>query len=251
MKKIVPFTKDLMFKTKIGEITSIALDNTLKLDGEIVSGEFIVSGTYKMLDVSQTEEEFKYNIPVDITIDPKYETKNCVVSIDDFSYEIINEENLKVNISVMLDDLDIKDDPVETIEVVVPKEDKEEIEEVEVQDERKEKEFTFLEGDVNDDLKELENLAKEKNISIKKEEVVSEKKSSEEINVNTDFSETLFQDIEEEKEFSIYRVYTVKEDDTIDIICDKFNTNKEILSDYNDLDNLVIGSKLIIPSNDE
>ncbi len=250
MKKIVPFTKDLMFKTKIGEITSIALDNTLKLDGETVSGEFIVSGTYKMLDVSQTEEEFKYNIPVDITIDPKYETKNCVVSIDDFSYEIINEENLKVNISVMLDDLDIKEDPVETIEVVVPKEDKE-TNEVEVQDERKEKEFTFLEGDVNDDLKELENLAKEKNISIKKEEVVSEKKSSEEINVNTDFSETLFQDIEEEKEFSIYRVYTVKEDDTIDIICDKFNTNKEILSDYNDLDNLVIGSKLIIPSQDE
>lgn len=92
MKKIVPFTKDLMFKTKIGEITSIALDNTLKLDGETVSGEFIVSGTYKMLDVSQTEEEFKYNIPVDITIDPKYETKNCVVSIDDFSYEIINEK---------------------------------------------------------------------------------------------------------------------------------------------------------------
>ena len=250
MKKIVPFTKDLMFKTKIGEITSIALDNTLKLDSETVSGEFIVSGTYKMLDVSQTEEEFKYNIPVDITIDPKYETKNCVVSIDDFSYEIINEENLKVNISVMLDDLDIKEDPVETIEVVVPKEDKE-TNEVEVQDERKEKEFTFLEGDVNDDLKELENLAKEKNISIKKEEVVSEKKSSEEINVNTDFSETLFQDIEEEKEFSIYRVYTVKEDDTIDIICDKFNTNKEILSDYNDLDNLVIGSKLIIPSQDE
>ena len=250
MKKIVPFTKDLMFKTKIGEITSIALDNTLKLDEETVSGEFIVSGTYKMLDVSQTEEEFKYNIPVDITIDPKYETKNCVVSIDDFSYEIINEENLKVNISVMLDDLDIKEDPVETIEVVVPKEDKE-TNEVEVQDERKEKEFTFLEGDVNDDLKELENLAKEKNISIKKEEVVSEKKSSEEINVNTDFSETLFQDIEEEKEFSIYRVYTVKEDDTIDIICDKFNTSKEILSDYNDLDNLVIGSKLIIPSQDE
>ena len=32
MKKIVPFTKDLMFKTRIGEITSIALDNTLKLE---------------------------------------------------------------------------------------------------------------------------------------------------------------------------------------------------------------------------
>ena len=44
MKKIVPFTKDLMFKTKIGEITSIALDNTLKLDIQNVSGQDSVEG---------------------------------------------------------------------------------------------------------------------------------------------------------------------------------------------------------------
>ena len=54
-----------------------------------------------------------------------------------------------------------------------------------------------------------------------------------------------------EEEYSIYRVYTVKEDDTIDIICDKFATNKEVLADYNDLNSISVGSKVIIPSQDE
>ena len=238
MKKIVPFTKDLMFKTKIGEITSIALDNTLKLDRENVSGEFIVSGTYKMLEASSLEEEFKYNIPVDITIDSKYETKNCVISIDDFSYEIINEEKLKVNISVMLDDLDIKEDPIEKVEVVLP------------DDERNSLEYDLLDNEIESD---LENLFLESKESIKLE--TSLKKEESNLNVNIEKENTLennlFENISDAHEYSIYRVYTVKEDDTLDIIYEKFSTTKEILADYNDLDNLKVGCKIIIPSQDE
>ena len=236
MKKIVPFTKDLMFKTKIGEITSIALDNTLQLDKEFVSGEFIVSGTYKMLEGSQIEEEFKYNIPVDITIDSKYDTSKCQVSIDDFSYEIINEEKLKVNISVMLDDLDIKEDPIETIEVSV-NEDREDIEETE-----NEKDI------LNNIDTELSNLAiGSGNTAINNEITIN----NNEIKDDKTFEDELLENMSDEKEYSIYRVYTVKEDDTLDLIYDKFNTNKETLMDYNDLDNISVGSKIIIPSQDE
>jgi len=227
MKKIVPFTKEIMFKTKIGEITSIALDNTLKLDRQIVSGEFTISGTYKMIEGSSIEEEFKYDIPVDITIDSKYETKNCLISIDDFSYEIINEEKLKVNISVMLDDLDIKEDKIEKVEVVVD-----------------DREFDILD-EVESDISELENLVSEE----KPKEIINN------ININYKTENTnqedLFNNIEDTKEYSIYRVYTLKEDDTLDVIYEKFETCKEILSEYNDLDNLMIGSKIIIPSSDE
>ena len=197
MKKIVPFTKDLMFKTKIGEITSIALDNTLKLDRENVSGEFIVSGTYKMLEASSLEEEFKYNIPVDITIDSKYETKNCVISIDDFSYEIINEEKLKVNISVMLDDLDIKEDPIEKVEVVLP------------DDERNSLEYDLLDNEIESD---LENLFLESKESIKLE--TSLKKEESNLNVNIEKENTLennlFENISDAHEYSIYRVILLK-----------------------------------------
>ena len=246
MKKIVPFTKDLMFKTKIGEITSIALDNTLKLDKEFVSGEFIVSGTYKMLEGSQIEEEFKYNIPVDITIDSKYDTSKCMVSIDDFSYEIINEEKLKVNISVMLDDLDIKDDPIETIEVMVDASNRES---EEIKEERKDEDS--VEDLLNDIDAQLSNMAiGSGNTAINNEITINNNSNNSKESEKT-FEDEILNNISDDKEYSIYRVYTVKENDTLDIIYDKFNVTKEILMDYNDLDNISVGSKIIIPSTDE
>lgn len=234
MKKIVPFSKDLMFKTSILEITSIALDNTLKLDENIVTGEFIISGTYRMIG-SLEETDFKFNIPVDITIDSKYDTSKCLVSIDDFSYEIINEEKLKVNISVMLDDLDIKEDEeVSKIEV---------IDTVDSLDTRNEKEFTMLDEELNNVLEINSQMNNQVNNS-KPDEVKENTKLDNNLNIfNATMTDT--------HEYSIYRVYTMKEDDTLELIYEKYNVNKEILSLYNDLDNLSVGSKIIIPSVDE
>ena len=244
MKKIVPFTKELMFKTKIVEITSISIDHTLKLDGQFISGVFIISGTYKMIDVGELEEKFNYEIPVDITIDSKYDTTNCTISIDDFTYEIINEETLKVNISVMLDDLDIKSDPVETIEIdrgddldmidLVPDVD------------------TNVKTEVNDSVENqsindsiINNIDFDTNIEINKNNKVNKELKKDNI------EDELFNNLNDDHEYSIYRVYTVKEDDTVDLILEKFNVTRDILKDYNDLDNLTVGSKIIIPSVDE
>ena len=223
MKKIVPFTKELVFKNGISEITSIALDNTLKLDKNLVTGEFIISGTYKMIG-GDLEEEFKYNIPSFVTIDTKYDTTICQVSIDDFSYEIINEEKLRVNISLMLDDLDIKEDEIEEIKV----------------DNRVDKEYLMLDNNINDNI-----------------DVISSKNEND-TNINNNINVNNTKKIEKELftpddtlEYSIYRVYTMKDDDTLEYIYEKYNVNKEILAMYNDLDNLKVGSKIIIPSVDE
>ena len=223
MKKIVPFTKELVFKNGISEITSIALDNTLKLDKNLVTGEFIISGTYKMIG-GDLEEEFKYNILSFVTIDTKYDTTNCQVSIDDFSYEIINEEKLRVNISLMLDDLDIKEDEIEEIKV----------------DNRVDKEYLMLDNNINDNI-----------------DVISSKNEND-TNINNNINVNNTKKIEKELftpddtlEYSIYRVYTMKDDDTLEYIYEKYNVNKEILAMYNDLDNLKVGSKIIIPSVDE
>lgn len=236
MKKIVPFTKDLMFKTKIGEITSISLDHTLKLEDNFVSGEFIIFGTYKLLETSELEEKFDYKVPVDITIDSKYETKNCVISIDDFSYEIVNEDTLKVNISVMLDDLDIKLDPIEKIEIDTRDMDFDIIEEIPspIENTKGKNENP----DVNNN--DINNV----NIEINSNVEVNTKKEK-------NIGKELFDNLDSSKEYSIYRVYTMTIDDTIDTILEKFNVTKEVLADYNDLDNLVVGSKIIIPSLDE
>ena len=48
MKQIIPFKKDLLFKTKVSEITSISLEREISTpeDG-IVSGIFHITGDYK------------------------------------------------------------------------------------------------------------------------------------------------------------------------------------------------------------
>ena len=111
MNKIVPFKKEIEFETNIAEISSISLEHTLKLKEEnLVSGEFIVSGTFKMTEASVNTDSFEYRLPFDISIDTKYDTKNIDVDINDFYYEVINSKILEVNIEVILDGLEEKEE---------------------------------------------------------------------------------------------------------------------------------------------
>ena len=53
--------------------------------------------------------------------------------------------------------------------------------------------------------------------------------------------------INNENKYYTYKVYIVREGDTIDTICNKYNVKIEDLIDYNDIDNISIGDKVIIP----
>lgn len=61
--------------------------------------------------------------------------------------------------------------------------------------------------------------------------------------------ETLFKEIEDEEMYTSYSIYIVREGDTIESILSKYSIDKEKLQEYNDLKDLKIGDKLIIPSN--
>lgn len=75
MRQTIPFKKDITFKTKIGELTSISLENDLTLKGEdLVVGNFYINGTYKMIEASTKEEEYSYKIPCEIAISEEYDT---------------------------------------------------------------------------------------------------------------------------------------------------------------------------------
>lgn len=117
MKKLVPFTKEIEFKTMISKVTSISLEHTLRVEKDnLISGYFILEGTYKMTQASQIDEEFSYKIPVDIELDEKYDTSNITLDIDDFTYEVIDEEKMRLNITLCIDNIEEK-------EVVLPVED--------------------------------------------------------------------------------------------------------------------------------
>ena len=93
MKQIIPFKKELLFKTKVSEITSISLEHTLSLkDDDLISGEFIINGDYKMTEGSINREKFSFTLPFDIALDSRYDAKNIIIDIDNFYYEVINNE---------------------------------------------------------------------------------------------------------------------------------------------------------------
>ena len=63
---------------------------------------------------------------------------------------------------------------------------------------------------------------------------------------------SLFQVFENSEEtFTTYSVYIIRKEDSIEKILDTYNVTKEELSEYNDLNNLEIGSKIIIPNCNE
>lgn len=205
MKKIIPFKKNLNFKTNVSEITSISLENTLQKNKNNVEGDLIITGNYKITDTSTNVDNFEFKIPVNIEIDKKYMIDNMVIDIDDFYYEIINNNTLEVSIDVMLDNI------------------------VEKQMIKQVEEFELIK-----DLKE--------EINKENEERCIEEESPK------DMSE-IFETINNEKEdYSTYHVYIVREGDTLENIISKYNTTKEKLEPYNDLNEIKLGDKIIIPA---
>ena len=245
MKKIIPFEKELMFKTKVCEITAISIEHNYKMeDDDLISGNFLISGEYKMTEGSINREKFEYTIPFDIALDSRYDTNNIVVDIDDFNYSIINNDILKVRIVLYIDGDLIKNNENNQLEL---KNNNNEIKEESINLE-KEVEEPQIEKSVNYDRKEEKELPKEdvqpeielniENINVNNNSVEDDSK----------YESSLFNNLESGETYSTYHVYIVKEEDTIDKIMEKYSVSKEDLSNYNDLNDIKPGDKVIIPT---
>lgn len=212
MKKTVPLKKDLAFKTNISEIISIALDHELNLSDRTIKGNLIISGSYKINDTSVNTEEFKYNIPVNIEMSERYILDNMTIDIDDFYYEIVNNNLLSVNIEIGLDNLEEED--------ILPP--------FKYQEEEPQKLIVPIEDNT-----EPKNTAKEDEMS----------------RLDTEDVKSLFTSFDESTEtYSTYKVCIIKENDTIESILLKYNITREVLEQYNDVSDIKIGDKLIIPA---
>lgn len=243
MKQIIPFKKELPFKTKVSDITSISLEREINvLDDGIVTGVFHITGDYKMNEGSINRENFSFDLPFDITLDPRYDVKTVSSDIEDFYYDVINEDTLKVNIDLYVE-----------AEYLPESETKEEVIEISDDDTREE-----IKEDIQDDIIDDGNNVDEDTIfevepiKIEKlDDIHEDKEEGENREETIDLGMDLFSNLDSTETYTTYYVYIVKEEDTVDKILIKYGITKEELESYNDITEIKPGDKVIIPKTSE
>lgn len=224
MKKIIPFKKDIIFQTNLAEIVSISLEHTLSVEEEhMIKGNFLIRGEYKMLETSVNTDPFSYDLPFVVDLDERYILDKSEVDIDDFYYEIINDNVLSVHIDVVIDGIEEKE---------IKKE------EVIMEEKQLVREELPLEEN-NNEVVEQKNEIKEEP---KKEFQKDEKRCIEEEVSN------IFNQVDSSETYKSYTIYIVRENDSIESIIEKYGVSKEQLEIYNDLSEIKLGDKIIIPS---
>lgn len=214
MKELIPLKKDIIFKSKISEVTAINVEHTFKIHDDVVEGDLILTGTYKMTEASLIEEEYYYKIPFSIAIGKSILKDTINIEIEDFKYNV-EKDIMKIEAVLCF---------------------------------TCEKEEIMKEDSFDKDL--LDDFFKEDEVNIENEINTNNIEEKIDIDVNNQDEDTLnmiTNTITNNEVYNTYKVYLVREGDTVDTICAKYNVKYEDIKEYNDLTNINIGDKIIIP----
>lgn len=246
MNEVYVLDKEFLFKNNIHAITSISIEHNYDLENSNLVGEFIISGDYRLHEVSINKEDFSFKVPFKNEIKSNINLDSVEVEITDFSYNV-NGDELAVHIEYLVtgeqsliefaDESDLEDflknNEAEIVDLSEEEIRTEEFDEPKVFESTKEPEVleTYKEPVVLEPIKEPE-------IEKEREEIKTE---DEGIN-----KEAIINNINSEENFITYHVHTVTPSDTVESICSKYNINLNDLKKLNNVDELTVNSKLII-----
>jgi hypothetical protein len=255
MRQIIPFSKDIVFKTNIASINSISLEHEENvLNGELC-GNFIIYGDYKVHSDTTETVDFNYKLPFTAILGEDVLFDSVVLDVENFNYEIIEDDVLRIVIefSITAEVLEIsssaENDILEDIdrdidEVLCLNENIEEV--YDNSFENNDKKVEDIDDEIRDiiDYQIVDDVVSEK---------LPEKKEENIIEIN---NEKIYEDNMEEKveidvntkeEYVTYHVHIVKENETIEQILKLYNVNLDYLKEYNNIGDLNYGDKIIIP----
>lgn len=236
MDFVIPYTKEITFKTKIAEIYSISLEHEMDINDNEILGNFIVSGEYKTHELSVNKEPFEYTLPFSIDIADNINKDTIVFEITDFTYEILKNDTLKIIIELSLKGAEIKKEEADDERKLI-------LEKIEEQEEIFEKP-----DEVNEVVPEIEMSIKKDDDTIISD--VSENKEERNSNINQE-ENTIIESVNTEDDtYQTYHVHIVKENENIEAVCTMYNSNMSILANYNEVSEIKPGDKLIIPEED-
>lgn len=212
MKKKVTLKKEIEFPTMIGEISAISLEKDIHFVNEnTMEGKLLLKGKYKLTEASRLEEDFYYEIPIEMALVEKVDIQTGSIDITDFTFEI--EDRLLIcHIELLIDALELIEDDKESLPM----------ESVEIEERE-------CDGDPV-----LENEEEEI-----QEEVVEE--------VSKDKESSLFSSLQDDDTYGTFVVYVLQPNETINTVLEKYATSLEEIEKYNDIQSLAVGTKIIIP----
>ncbi len=274
MKSIIPYTRSISFGSKIAEITSMSLEHELTVKPEEIGGNFIISGDYRTHEVSVNREPFLYKLPFTIELTEGIDLDSLEFEIVDFSYDILNDDTIEVSISFRLEAEELEtleevvvsddenetersvfepvQDEVEDVSLLVDQQVKEEIDEknaeIQIEDFIKESEpMNELEG--GEDKREETMIEEQKKVEVVDQNIISKNEMKEDMKES---EEVVIQNVNPmDDSFATYHIHIVKNGESVETICTMYQSNMNLLHEYNDFSEIQVGDKLIIPKEDE
>lgn len=233
MDILIPFEKEIDFKTNIAEITKISLEEDYSISNMEVLGNFYISGEYKVNDISVNTNEFSYTLPFSVELTNNIKEDTLEFNIEDFNYEI-DGTKLKVNIEYS---------------VKGEKEEKE-IEFEQIDEDELDEELAFITRSDTEERNDLEVSNEEVESIIENNDIEVSNDKNEVIERNEEIIKTneVISNINKEDTYVTYHVHIVKEEENEETICKLYNISNSTLKEYNNYEILNIGDKLIIPN---
>ena len=222
--------RDFLFKDSIFEITSISVEHDEDINGSNLEGDFIISGDYRLHEISINKEDFSFKVPFKHDLPSNINLDTVKLDISDFSYNFNNLDELSVHIEYI----------VTAEEGVKVFESEEKLDDF-LNEQKKQ------DVDIVDLRSEPVDLPNEIIMPIAKDEKETSTTSTENKQDKID-ENMIINSINGEDEYVLYHVHTVGISDSIESITKKYNISVNTLKEYNTFDTLELNMKLIIPN---
>ena len=256
MKMSIPYEKEIVFNTKIAEITSISLEYEANVLDDDIEGEFIVSGDYKIHELSVNKEPFKYRIPFSVSLTDDIIRDSIKYDINNFTYEVIDDDTLKINIEFGVSYEMVKEKEEDTKE----EDTKEELikeavtfpnTEEEIDNQKREEAASRELNNLLDDIElnnEIDNNKIKDNINVKDNAVDVKVKNITEEATNNANKEVVLNNVSNAlNTYVTYHIHILNDGEDINTIINKYKVTKELIDEYNSGLEWVMGEKVIIP----
>ena len=236
MNEVFTIDREFLFKSTIHEITSISIEHNYDINGSNLEGEFIISGDYRLHEISINKEDFSFKIPFTHEIRSNVNLDTIDVEITDFSYDFNNGDELTVHVEYL-----VKGD-----EAVLEFSDEDKLNEF--LDNNKAVEVVSLLDEAKDEKTKEEEKTVDDKVKDTPKENIDDRNQNDDKKIDENM---ILNSINKEEEYIKYHVHTVTMNDTIESITSMYKISLNTLKKYNSFENLELNMKLIIPENEE